>query len=704
MTSRLDPDLTCYAFHSYPTLPCRLISFRYILNSNSNSSMNMNMNMISLLPQHLSPQTDLTEVRRLLKKYPLPVNADPYKYGTAGFRFDAHVLPPIMVRIGVAAALSSVMLSQQAPQQSGTQGTQPPIQAVGVMVTASHNDESYNGVKLADVSGGMMCSAGEDLAVELVNMGDIDALMQRILSLQHQHQMQSQSQGNINHITDPQPMCVHIGRDTRTHSPALACLVVKTARAMGAIVVDHGVVTTPILHWCVQHSNPVQHLPALIPIMTPTVSGYQDLMAQSYLTLLQTAAAPADHAQVGQHSQKLLVVDCACGVGYPHLQSLLVRLESLSGSHNNSNSNSFTKIVATNAPGTGPLNEQCGSEHVQKSLEQPVWYEQEEDSLSQQGGGKGPSLRYCASLDGDSDRIVFFSVLDNDDSGNSTILLDGDKIACLICHFLQKQLSALSTAGPEIAADVAHLKLGVVQTAYANGASTAYLQKILNNNSESNSDNDKSSSSNVFITKTGVKYVHAAAHREFDIGVYFEANGHGTVLFNDAFYQVLAAADVRLTADSTVGPSAASTALQRLKVLPSLINQAVGDALSDLLLVDAILQIENMTIQGWNAMYTDFPSRQLKVQVRDRSLIIVNDNETTCLQPATVQTALDAAMAEFSGRAFVRPSGTEDVVRIYAEAADRKAADGLAAAAAAIVYQYCDGVGEAPPVFPASRM
>lgn len=30
---------------------------------------------------------------------------------------------------------------------------------------------------------------------------------------------------------------------------------------------------------------------------------------------------------------------------------------------------------------------------------------------------------------------------------------------------------------------------------------------------------------------TGVKHLHHAAE-EFDIGVYFEANGHGTVLFS----------------------------------------------------------------------------------------------------------------------------------------------------------------------------
>ena len=33
-------------------------------------------------------------------------------------------------------------------------------------------------------------------------------------------------------------------------------------------------------------------------------------------------------------------------------------------------------------------------------------------------------------------------------------------------------------------------------------------------------------------TKTGVKHLHHAA-QEFDIGVYFEANGHGTVSISD---------------------------------------------------------------------------------------------------------------------------------------------------------------------------
>jgi phosphoacetylglucosamine mutase len=146
--------------------------------------------------------------------------------------------------------------------------------------------------------------------------------------------------------------------------------------------------------------------------------------------------------------------------------------------------------------------------------------------------------------------------------------------------------------------------------------------------------------------------------------------------------------------------SPAVMALQRLKVLPSLVNQAVGDALSDLLLVDAILRIQQWTAQDWNSMYTDLPSRQSVVKVQDRSKILTNENETICLAPTGVQTALDQACRELQGRAFIRPSGTEDVVRIYAEAVTREAADELASRAAAIVHRLCGGVG----VLPNSRM
>jgi phosphoacetylglucosamine mutase len=67
------------------------------------------------------------------------------------------------------------------------------------------------------------------------------------------------------------------------------------------------------------------------------------------------------------------------------------------------------------------------------------------------------------------------------------------------------------------------------------------------------------------------------------------------------------------------------------------------------------------------------------------------------LRGAGLQDAIDAAVAKYqSGRAFARPSGTEDAVRVYAEAASQEAADALAREAAGIVYDRCGGVGSRP--------
>jgi phosphoacetylglucosamine mutase len=49
-----------------------------------------------------------------------------------------------------------------------------------------------------------------------------------------------------------------------------------------------------------------------------------------------------------------------------------------------------------------------------------------------------------------------------------------------------------------------------------------------------------------------------------------------------------------------------------------------------------------------------------------------------------------------SGRSFVRPSGTEDVVRVYAEAATQEQADELALVVARHVHRVAGGVGPEP--------
>lgn len=134
----------------------------------------------------------------------------------------------------------------------------------------------------------------------------------------------------------------------------------------------------------------------------------------------------------------------------------------------------------------------------------------------------------CVSLDGDADRLVYFSI--HPDSNSNIDIVDGDKILSLFALFIKNQLSILIQGEDLTPESNPQISLGVVQTAYANGASTDYL---------------KQSGLEVIFTPTGVKYLHEKA-AEFDIGIYFEANGHGTILFSDSFIRWVEARNYEL--------------------------------------------------------------------------------------------------------------------------------------------------------------
>ena len=79
--------------------------------------------------------------------------------------------------------------------------------------------------------------------------------------------------------------------------------------------------------------------------------------------------------------------------------------------------------------------------------------------------------------------------------------------------------------------------------------------------------------------------MHKAAH-EFDIGLYFEANGHGSILYKDHVIEEL----------KQKGDDLMISFLQ-------LSNPAVGDSIANILLIEYILSTKNLTIDDWLNKY-----------------------------------------------------------------------------------------------------
>lgn len=116
----------------------------------------------------------------------------------------------------------------------------------------------------------------------------------------------------------------------------------------------------------------------------------------------------------------------------------------------------------------------------------------------------------------------------------------------------------------------------------------------------------------------------------YDIGVYFEANGHGTVVFSDnaktklkegskndrlvsIYKKFVVVFEMRLNSSFSENQR---QACNKLLTLIDVINETVGDAIADMLLVETILHAKGWDIQDWEQCYTDLPNRLVKVKVK----------------------------------------------------------------------------------------
>lgn len=265
------------------------------------------------------------------------------------------------------------------------------------------------------------------------------------------------------------------------------------------------------------------------------------------------------------------------------------------------------------------LNEECGAEYVHKDQKFPLDF-------------KGAVGAKCASFDGDADRLIYFYKA-SDDATTPTII-DGDKQFALILMYIKSLLEKLGIQDSQLS----HV---FVQTAYVNSRATRFLKERHINNE---------------LCPTGVKNAHPIVVR-YDIGANDEPNGHGTIVCKwDKVKSALAEKMDTLEAQKIVG-------------ILQLSNMTVGDAIANLLLIESILRDLDMSIQDFMSIYEENPSRMYKAIVKDRTKFKVIWDESRLTQPIELQQKIDELVAATTeGKAFVRPSGTEDILRLYAEA------------------------------------
>ncbi|VVC98671.1 unnamed protein product [Leptidea sinapis] len=136
------------------------------------------------------------------------------QYGTAGFRTKANLLEHVVYRMGLLAVLRSRVKNGR---------------TIGMMITASHNLEPDNGVKLIDPDGEMLEQSWEEIATRLANVSDND--------------LESTTGEIIKEVNADMSLkaSVFIGMDTRYTSPRLAAAAVHGVIALKGTPKEFGI-------------------------------------------------------------------------------------------------------------------------------------------------------------------------------------------------------------------------------------------------------------------------------------------------------------------------------------------------------------------------------------------------------------------------------------------------------------------------------
>ena len=447
------------------------------------------------------------------------------KYGTAGFRDEATKLIEISYDIGRIIAYLTLNSNEN----------------YGIMITASHNEYTDNGVKIVGYDGSMIQKKEEEIIENYIN---------KAISIKETYDFIS-------------PKKIYIGNDTRE-----SCIKIKEEINRGIIsmsfiikIVDFGIVSTPQHHYLVKYNfeNSEKYF-----------YKYKDL----------------NNLNIDFSN---LIIDCANGVGYITLNKLKNKL------------NLKYKLINNKINKYELLNNNSGSDFIITNNQLPTEF----DDLSKLG----------CSIDGDADRFIFYYYSDK------LNILDGDYIAALYLKAITKMLNQVNKI----------ITIGYIHSPYTNKAVINWVKTI-------------NPSINIKCAATGVKNLHHKALK-YDVSVYFESNGHGTLLINNR----------------------SLLEFDFFKNFVSLNNEVIGDAVSGIIGVHYCLKYLDINYKDWFNFFIKTDFLLYKKIVTDKNKFETNKIGNRLLRPITIQKELDNINELYNCFCFIRPSGTENIIRIYIE-------------------------------------
>ncbi|KAM0678200.1 hypothetical protein BDAP_001215 [Binucleata daphniae] len=594
-------------------------------------------------------------------------------FGTAGYRGKSDVLLQTITRASLLALIRSATFCGK---------------TIGIMITASHNKKEDNGIKIIDHNGDYIDKNLENFCDEIVNSKDLYKTLCKI----------HRKIGNMRDFGCASQPVVAIGRDTRESGEYFVNEIKKILEICGCRIIDYGIVTTPELHYNVRNSNTDRR----------AVVGQNDYI--NYIVIWYKKLSC-----LVQSKNFDICVDCAHGVGGLVIDKLSKIIDNkkirIINSQNDIEQKEKQVLGSTDScgnitkddvfmPNKDLLNYRCGADYVITNNTPP-------DNINVDS----QTIKRCASFDGDADRLVYFTCKPN------FAVVGGDRTAVFLAHKISNLTKDLD------------ISVGVVLSYYSNSAAISSIPKNVR----------------CVLSNTGVKNFIKLS-RSFDIGIFFEPNGHGSVTFsehvllmmkqkigekintdnqdqnNQDKFQPDPVNDSNIDIKNNTRLNVAQQSDQKfefvkiadnekqikneeqvkqlknieiLHAMSKLFDPCVGDAVANFLVIEALIKKDSL--DEFVHLYKDLPTRMISVKVK-RKEIFVMASDIEIVEPKKLKEEMEKLCHKYKGRSFVRPSGTENIIRVFAEAKNTSSCDKLCVNVAQAVYNLCDGIGSHPEI------
>jgi len=438
-------------------------------------------------------------------------------YGTAGFRSNSDNIINISFKIGI-------ILSYMCHKYNVN---------YGIMITASHNIYTDNGVKIVNGKGNMISKDEEnDLVKYVINNGII-----------------TYDKTNKNYK-------IYIGYDTRYSSKTIFNKITDGINSCdnNINIINFGLVSTPEHHFKINDDNYIYYI---VNLLNKTDNNIK------------------------------INIDCANGIAKYTFQNIYNLID-------NKKWINTTNFINFNTKKYELLNNNCGTDY---------FINNKDNELNLEDGIYG-------SVDGDADRSIFLKIKDN----KMDKLYDGDTLSYIYLYYIINYCN------------IREEDICVVYTSYSNGGFINHIKNIF---------------PNVILkcSKTGVKNCDKVARSYGKVGIYFENNGHGTVLKNENI-------DLKFV---------------------NYINPIVGDGVINILLILCLLNIMNKDFEYFEFKKYNLSNYKIS-NVCNKDDYINDDNETELIEPLFIVNKINEIKEKYNlNRIFIRKSGTENILRVLIE-------------------------------------